>query len=96
MNKSSANVKFRWLRLGYGENDYASMNVEFSIVLYLGLVCSYKHGWLAGLGFSQIYEKLPMRLWLITKGKISFRHFWRGRFLLLACCVGGGFACPMA
>ena len=21
---------------GYGENDYASMNVEFSIVLYLG------------------------------------------------------------
>ena len=67
MNKSSANVKFRWLRLGYGENDYASMNVEFSIVLYLG--------------FSQIYEKLPMRLWLITKGKISFRHFWRGRFL---------------
>ena len=52
---------------GYGENDYASMNVEFSIVLYLG--------------FSQIYEKLPMRLWLITKGKISFRHFWRGRFL---------------
>ena len=30
---------------GYGENDYASMNVEFSIVLYLG--------------FSQIYEKLP-------------------------------------
>ena len=52
---------------GYGENDYAPMNVEFSIVLYLG--------------FSQIYEKLPMRLWLITKGKISFRHFWRGRFL---------------
>ena len=30
---------------GYGENDYAFMNVEFSIVLYLG--------------FSQIYEKLP-------------------------------------
>ena len=67
MNKSSANVKFRWLRLGYGENVYASMNVEFSIVLYLG--------------FSQIYEKLPLRLYLVTKGKISFRHFWRGRFL---------------
>ena len=52
---------------GYGENDYASMNVEFSIVLYLG--------------FSQIYEKLPLRPYLVTKGKISFRHFWRGRFL---------------
>ena len=52
---------------GYGENGYASMNVEFSIVLYLG--------------FSQIYEKLPLRPYLVAKGKISFRHFWRGRFL---------------
>ena len=52
---------------GYGENDYASMIVYFSIVLYLG--------------FSQIYEKLPLRPYLVTKGKISFRHFWRGQFL---------------
>ena len=43
---------------GYGQNDYASMNVEFSIVLYLG--------------FSQIYEKLPLRPYLVAKGKISF------------------------